>query len=252
MVIAKYYLLLWLPLTGFITHAQTNSSAPGIEMGTIVYGNSIKEKDYIRKLSSGTSHFSGSLTTSYYGLNLERTFFNDRLGIIAGARYSNSISSVGLTGFFHRHFDYFYLRISEEGTTTTYLKTQQLKQVSHYLGIPLEVRYLLFNSRFTGLYFKVGSVFDFLVKSKNEVDLAVTTSSFDLENTAANKLGTPDNFCPSLYGGIGLRLGRGAPLFNIEITLPSVQLNSNYSTLINPHAGGGLRLMFQIPLKTKK
>lgn len=239
-------LLLLVSLSGKAQKA--NSSSLGLELGAVGYFNSVKENRDIRKLSE--SDFSGLLITGSIALKYEKVFFDDRLGVASGVRFTSANSSFGVKGFFHSGIDYFYMRANEEGTTTDYLTVQQITQQSSYIGIPLEVRYLLFRLSSTRLYFKAGSSFDFLIKSKNKLELAFSHTS-SLETVGANRVGTPADFNASLYGGIGLRIGESFPI-NIEFTIPSFALSPNYSSVLKPTWGTGVKFMVQIPLKKKE
>ncbi len=233
--------------------AQTSpSSYWGMEAGGIGYFSNAKEKDYIRKEFSQTYYFNNSddAPSSYYavyaGFKYERLIKQDRIGLMTGLRVTKSHSDRKGNDSWLNSNDFFYVVYRSENTLTEYLKVKEISQDTYYMGLPLEARYLLFSPRFFRLYFKLGVQLNFRVSSSN--DFVFVDRDMEIyQKELSDRIGEPNVFSSSFYGGVGMRFGEDSnPAVSIELTLPAFTDN-NSSTLSSPTVGVGAQINIQIP-----
>lgn len=106
-----------------------------IEGGAAFFSPTVPTQDYIRDdLQNYNSYYTennilGSMTRFFGGVKIERRFWKDRLGISSGLRYS-LYKSVIRKSERESASEYFYFLLNREGTTTNYLRVNELVQTS--------------------------------------------------------------------------------------------------------------------------
>jgi hypothetical protein len=236
----------------------------GAEFGYNVFGGDTKKPDMVRESKSSSlydddyDYYCGvigpeqTMNIFYLGLKSEFFFINNRLGIATGLRFSQ-YSSV-----FDSDRDYFLWQVRQEGVKTDYVKIRDITQNTYYLGLPLEIRFFP-NKRELPFqhYFKIGSVFNYRIQTKNDIDFQNNAMNHYTESIE-NKIENPNNFNAYLYPAIGFKIGgfkvgNGKfPWINIEAHFPGIMLTSNASSFFKSNAdttpGFGIQFSIQIPL----
>jgi hypothetical protein len=230
----------------------------GVESGITFISSVMANKDNVRgDIPNYYDLYSSSSLTnlcskSFVGVKSEIYALNDRFGLSLGLRYSYVYCSIGKKSYWQSNTNYFYWLNSTDGLDTEYLKVKEIEQNTNYLGVPVEIRF------FTGrrphlfrFYLKLGAEINCLVQtSKNVVFADYAMNPYKGEVTS--KIAKPKSFYGSVYGGAGLRIGKDLkPSFSIEASLPYLVLSQKSFGLVNPDAGGGFQLNFQIPIKSK-
>lgn len=243
--------------TGIASAQETRQQFIGAEAGMAFIESEMPNMDYIRgEMASYSGGYSNSSLTSltyksYIGIKPEYFSLNNKLGILAGIRFTGINNSVGKNSYLANNSDYFYFLYREDGITTEYLRVKQIIQKSDYLGIPFEIRYFPFKPRLFRIYFKLGTEINFIVKT--QTDIVFSDNAMEVyQKELAEKVGQPRSLHASVYGAGGVRLGRESkPSVSIEMTLPYLFLTPESSGLANPIFGGGFQVNFQIPIKSK-
>jgi hypothetical protein len=185
--------------------------------------------------------------SNHFGLKAEKRFHHDLIGIAAGLRYTRSEASIGKNTYWSSPSEYFYLRLRQDGTETTYLRVKELSQVTGYLGIPLEVRIYPYSPRFFNVYYTLGADFNVLVSQKT--DAVLFTPSMSKYNTEIGDLiEKPWPVYSSVHLGVGFKLGKpGKAAVMWEVIVPAALVTPK-NGLVTPQAGGGFQLNVRIPL----
>jgi hypothetical protein len=184
---------------------------------------------------------------NYYGLKYENRFFNNKLAVVSGIRYTRTDASIGKDTYWSSKTDYFYFLYSQEGTTTEYLRVKSITQKAHYLGIPLEFRIYPYEERTIQLYYKVGLDFNFLVGDNADVvfqDQIMNQYEKDIREIVED----PWKFYATAGLAIGLKIGdSGKPGINIEACIPSGIMKSSGNSFVSPLYGAGIQFNIRFP-----
>ncbi|MBN1414362.1 MAG: outer membrane beta-barrel protein [Bacteroidales bacterium] len=226
-----------------------------VEGGIDFIGCEAPEKDYIRGdvdpyyYDNVTDNLRALLYKSYAGAKMERRVWNDKIGILAGIRYTMVENSVGKTSYWSDSPDFFYLQVSpsENNTITEYYKVTEIIQRSHYIGIPLEMRIYPYEDRVFNLYFKIGASFNFSISDNTNV-VFFNADMGQYEDEVADIIEEPYAFYSSLYAAAGLKIGRQTkPGVNFEFCVPAFMITTGSSGLVNPTTGCGFQLNIRLP-----
>ena len=242
---------------GFSIAQEIRQKFIGIETGMTLIGNEITKMDNIRgDIPAYSGGYSTNVLTSltyrsFIGVKPEIFSLNDKIGFMAGLRFSRINNSVGKNSYWSNSTNYFYWLYSQSGINTEYLKVKEINQKSDYIGIPIEVRYFPSKRpRLFRVYFKLGAEINYCLQTQTAVvfyDNAMNLYQKDLIAT----IGKPKAFNASVYGAGGFRIGRESGLSaSIEVCLPYFLLTRESTGLVNPISGGGFQINFQIPLKS--
>lgn len=223
------------------------------ESGIDFLDSNIPDYDFIRgevnnySEGSATDHLLGYFQKIYFGMSLETRTKNNLFGITGGMRFSRINSSLGEESYWYENNTFYYTLLSQEETTTHFLRVEEINNSLSYLGIPVEVRILPFVPRVFNLYFKAGIELNYLLDDNSSI-VFYDEAMDKYESDVLDKFNHPDHFFSTVYAAIGwnVHLKNDAKL-NIEANVPSVFLFDYYSGLVNPSAGGGIRLYIQIP-----
>ncbi len=230
----------------------------GMESGMKFIESEISDMDLIRgDIPSYTLGFSTSSLTSlswawYAGVKSEIFSLNDRFGLQGGIRFSQYNSTVGKDEYWGSTINYFYWLYRQEGTETEFLKIREIIQKTDYLGIPLEIRFLLPKRPHTLLlYVKLGAEINFRVNTSTNVVFKDPLMEI-YEKDISDQVEKPGAVSFAMYSGAGFRIGTDQkPSVSIEACFPYFILTSHSSGLLHPLFGGGFQLNFQVPIKCK-
>ena len=181
----------------------------------------------------------------YFGLKPEYQL-NDRIAVAAGLRFSfNKI-------ILDSDRDYFLWKISETETSTNYVKINDISQKNYYIGVPIEAKVFTNpHDYFVRHYFIMGTVFNFLLSSSNDVSFQNAGMNKYTSDVSA-QIGKPNGFCGQLYAGCGLKIGKtNHPFGNIEFHFPIYiygKDKSNSFAKMNDTFGIGIQTTLQIPI----
>ncbi len=225
-----------------------------VSIGNQFYDCLSPDYDFVR---ASTNYYSSyeSKTLSYYfdqifaDVKIEYRFFEEKLWLSSGLRYSNLLSSLGKYAYYENSSDYFYLTTNNDENTSNFYRVQNIDYSAHYLGLPIELRYSPFSLRFIRVFFKAGTEFNFLFQENKSVDFKTT----EMENYEGDILDLFDS-SPGLYGsvylGAGIHLGRpGKTGFRLEANFPVFPFCSGSFGLVEPVFGGGAEFSIVFPLK---
>jgi hypothetical protein len=153
---------------------ETKSRLLFVEAGMDFISCEPPEKDYIRgevdpyAYDYEASTLRGLLSNTYIGIKTEKRVLRNKLGLMAGLRYSRVVSSIGKETYWSDTPDFFYMMFRQSGTTAEYLKVKEINQIAGYLGIPMEVRIYPYRPRTFNVYYKIGTSLNFRIHSKSE------------------------------------------------------------------------------------
>jgi len=227
----------------------------GVDMGCDYYVGDRHDPRYVKQLGSfsdkeetysnynpilagdGVDH----LQSWYVGLTGELLFHKERFGVTTGLRYTQFID------IYDPDAAYFYWDSHADGSDVYYVRARTLLQRNHYVGFPLEFRYLASRpGRICRFYFKLGSSWGFLVASDNKLTCYDSSVDDELGGYVDDVGKDPDRFVGSVYPAFGFRIGRYFPLFNIDFHLPSFLINMPASYFYYD-MGVGVQLSVQLP-----
>ena len=247
-------------------HAQKGKTGNrlGIEMGfheffgsTIVPDNvrSIKsvdiyETDYLgdnyhyyhNGYDSKSAHV---INKAYIGIKYEALFSNSNIGIASGLRFSQLWAQLD----HNERYDSFIWLLRQNEQTTDYLTIRSIKQQSHYLGVPLEIR--IFPKRkdnFFKQYFKIGGALNYRFSTNYNIDFQVPDMS-KYSGEVEDKIQKPCTFSGFIFPAIGFRWGKNNyPWVNLEFQFPGFIIARYKHAFVDPDVGFGMQFSFQIPL----
>ncbi|MCW3789564.1 hypothetical protein [Plebeiibacterium sediminum] len=210
----------------------------------------LKTHDFIRKDNEQWNEYyfdfvEGTFYSWNLGLNIERRFLDNRLAIVSGLLYSQTIS--GMDSDDYSSSEFMMINISNGSSGVEYLKVKGFDQKAHYLGIPVGVKYTPLKDHFVNLYIKAGLTFDLLLGHKINTDFVNP-----LMNKYNDRVGKLFNDPANLYTTFdfrgGMKLGKvGQPNLNLEIG-PTVILSDDPSSITTSEVGFSFQLNVLLPL----
>jgi hypothetical protein len=184
-------------------------------------------------------------TMVYAGAKVEQIFGRyPQFGISSGLRLSMSFASLHSPD----NSDFFWL-LKEEGTTTDYVRLKSFSEHSFFVGIPVELRYLLSRRpRVFQTYFKIGAVANFRIATANSVKFSNQSMS-KYEKEICSQIKPDGIFNLMVNPAFGFKIGRNCnPLANLEFQVPFFAYGAkNVSSLIYPEAGMNFNISLQFP-----
>jgi len=181
----------------------------------------------------------------YGGIKFESFFLKERLGFSAGLRFSRLSSEINA----YWKYSYFMWLFRQNETTTDYLSIQKISQDNYYLGVPLELRFLLKKRTYSAFnpYLKLGTSVNYRVSTKNSItffDQAMIRHSGELNEQIEN----PKPFYAWVYPAFGFRFGRPKSIwFNMEFNFPGFLIEDKSQTFVRTDFGFGMEFSIQIP-----
>lgn len=223
------------------------------ETGIDFLNSDIPEFDFIRGdidaygTGSSTNHLTAYFQKFYFGVACEIRTKNNLFGLSSGLRFSRINNSLGEESYWYERGEHYYVLLSQEETTTHYLRVEEVNGSSNYLGIPVELRILPFQPRKFNLYFKLGLECSFLLNYSSNV-IFIKESMNIYEEEIIDKFDSPDRVFLAGHAAIGFNISlRHKAYLNFELDLPTAILSEYSSGLVEPDIGAGFRLFVQVP-----
>ena len=253
-------LLALLPISTLFAQDEYHNFKLAFEFGMNEAGCKLAEHKRLRKDNYPYNKFSlfgtrsYSLVTTYFSLKPEFFVFNNRIGIASGFRYTTATSELVSDNDIYS----FLWKVQEEGYNTQYVRLNSLRQKSHLMGIPFEIRSFLNNRELPfQTYIKIGVSFNYCISSESHVNF--TNKAMERhKNTVKSQLSKNDNaFSSFAFAAIGFKIGkfkeeRNTPWANIEFQFPYILLTNKSFAFVGRGVdiipGGGFQLSFQIPI----
>lgn len=249
----KFYIVLLITFVALSAFGQEEKPRfLYIETGIDFISGDPPQKDYIRadvdqySTDYVTTSLRGLLYKNYFSIRAEKKILNNRLGLLSGIRYTTMVSTLGREAYWTESPGFFYILFRQEDTKTEYLKVREIKQVTGYLGIPLEARIYPYQPRGFNVYYKIGADINYRLYSKTNARFFNDEMEV-FEDELAKVIEEPWAFYSSVHLGVGFRIGpEEKPGVNIEILIP-VTIMTGREGLVSPGAGAGLTLNARIP-----
>lgn len=148
--------------------------------------------------------------------------------------------------------EWYYFEVDNENQLE-YLRVKGIEQHSHYLGIPIELRYYFKSSVETFRWYLAAEAdFDFLIGNRNKVNFLNKDGMAPFASQVTSKYANPDPMNTSTYFGAGFQLcsrnsvGVG---FNWLIHLFEITGSTGMLPTKPKFAGSKLQIELVIPLK---
>ena len=199
------------------------------------------DKDYYGGFVSNTQ----SPSLFYLGLKAEYSL-SKRFAVSTGIRFSYKKAEL------NSDRDYFLWRISENKTSTNYVKIKSITQKNYYLGVPMEIRFFPNEKDYVVRhYFILGTALNFLLASTNEV--AFVNPAMEKHSAEiASQINEPNFFYGLFYVGIGLKFGKmNYPFGNLEVHFPIATYGNTKSDAFLKmigYGGAAFRTTLYIPI----
>ncbi|MFH2143912.1 MAG: hypothetical protein ABIJ97_15920 [Bacteroidota bacterium] len=222
----------------------------GIEAGSVFYGSEFDNVDLIRKQNQysypADIYNNTVMNNLYLGAKAEFILTDYNLGILTGIRYS-SLNSASGNNYSDENNDFFYTLYKDEETAVEYLRLRGVKHTASYIGIPIEIRYLIYKSKKIKFFGKASTDLQYQVSSKS--DIFFLNEAMEIyEDDVVNIFNTPNDLLSTLYFSGGIKLGKDDDInLNLEVVFLSFILTENNSIMNNPLGGGGLQINIQMP-----
>jgi hypothetical protein len=233
-----------------------NTGSLHLESGFIYPDGKIREGIAVRQNissyyvdQSATGHVYSETYGIFFSLKYEYFIGKFNTGISTGLRYTGFQSTI--TGNSSDKADFFYLRYSEVNTDTKFARVKDITETKGFVTIPVELRFIPFHYRNIALFARVGVEFSILnpVKKTN-IDFQEVSMEAYQDEVLNNIAIQPDNFYSTLYGSLGITIGKkDKPHYIFEVSLPSLFLSRNNFALTEINSFSGFKLSVQIPLK---
>jgi len=252
-------LISFLSLIFFSVYSQeSNGLSLGFEVGSGFVTGDLNKNWNVRQYMgnydydySYGSSISSDMSISFIGIRPEISFLQNKIAVSSGLRYTriNSSLSNGSTS----DGAFFYLRGNGNTTNIDYYKVRKINEDNDYIGIPLDIKFLPFLNEYFDLYFKLGAEINFRFNTSTDIDFLNPDMEQFQQELIANVKFTPNHFYSSLYGAIGIRLGKKDRVkYNLELILPTYILTANNSSLLTPRYYTGFNFTVQLPGKKSK
>ena len=149
-------------------------------------------------------------------------------------------------------YQWYYFEVDNE-QQLEYLKVKGIEQHSHYLGIPIELRYY-FNSGLETfrMYLAAEADVDFLVGNRNKVNFLNKDGMAPYAGQVTSKYANPDPMNASAYFGAGFQVGDRSGIgvgFNWLVHLFEINGSTGMLPTKPKFAGSKLQIELLIPLK---
>jgi len=233
----------------------------GIEVGVDFLFGTINKPEQIRESQSyyydGDYDFhcgfvADNRNFGFHYLGIKPEFLlHKKVAVTTGIRFSTNKITLNSDD------KYFLWRISENETSTNYIKINSISQRNYYLGVPLEVRLFTAEKDYTvRQYFVVGTTLNFWLASNNDISFSNSAMEKYTSQLSEN-IGKPSFFQGVFYAGVGLKIGKmNHPCGRIEAHFPVIAYGNSktksFTNIINNSWGFGLQATLLIPIATGK
>jgi len=195
-----------------------------------------------------SNSISSEMTISSVGIKPGMSFFQNKVGVYTGLRYTQMNSTLSKNSSVDGAF--FYLSDKSSTVNTEYYKVRHITEDNDYLGIPLEIIVLPFKNDYLDLYLKVGGELNFKFHTSREIEFANIAMKPYQQMLLDNAKVTPNSIYSSVYSAVGVRMGKKNRVkYDLELVLPSYILTKNNSSLVIPEFYSGIKFAVQIPIK---
>lgn len=148
--------------------------------------------------------------------------------------------------------EWYYFEVDNENQLE-YLRVKGIEQHSHYLGIPIELRYYFKTSVETfRMYLAAEADFDFLIGNRNKVNFLSKDGMAPFAEQVTSKYDNPDPMNASTYFGAGFQVGDRNGIgvgFNWLVHLFEISGSTGMLPTKPKFAGSKLQIELIIPLK---
>lgn len=251
-------LLIFIPVINIIWGQEEKHKYLSLEIGIDGIGCAAPDKDYIRAVNDQNYNYYSNqikslMTISYIGFKYEYRLMSNLFGLSSGIRYSRMVTSIGRNSYLSSDPDYFYVNYSQSEMTTEYAKVLEINQKGDYLGIPLELR-LLYpkKNHFLKFYYKAGCSFNFKIHSVSDISFF----NKSMEQYQSDVIKVLENASPNyttFHVGAGVKIGKSEkPGISIETYMPICIKFPKGIYFVDPLAGSGIQLLFNVPLNSKE
>jgi hypothetical protein len=248
---------LMLSLTFTLTRGQERNEMVGIHTAMDFFSvdnisNSEKFREGFQLDTWGGNYLNTDFYRFYGFAAYEFSAKNPRFRFTTGLKYSGMIGNIKKDNFLSTGSSFFFYRLREEGTDTEYVSLTKISQNSHYLAVPIEVRWFPFDGKRVRFYVKGGADINVLIYTKNKIDFYEPTMRIH-QNEIAERLDQPSRFNGILALAGGVRIGKeGAPAFGFELSGPAVFIGGRSAGIVHPGVGGGLQVSLLLPIKKQQ
>jgi hypothetical protein len=143
------------------------------------------------------------------------------------------------------------VRYWNDGFSSEYAKVMEMSQISHYVGIPVELRIYPYKERLLNIYYKAGASLTFNVGSKTGI-IFQNEEMNPFKKDVAQVIEGPQPYFGSFNLGVGLKIGRlKKPGFIVEANVPVAIFTPDEASFVLPHTGAGFQFMIRVPLNKK-
>jgi len=255
----NYFMTRLITLTFLLLEALISTSQEskillfGAEAGFISSMNELNNNDHIRGyVSYPMGYYSSSIISAsdriFFGLKGESIFGeNAHWAIATGLRYSRNSDVISDNSLHYNSTGYFYWKYSEDEEKTEYLKIENIYQNSHYLGLPVELKYFISVPVKLRLYLKMGAEFNLLLANRSKIDFR-NPDMKGYESTVSDQIADPNTISLALYGAGGFKYGYDDNIsVSMELVAPHVNLIPSDNALVKSYAGAGFQINVQYP-----
>lgn len=213
--------------TGFNFRFGEMKDFQQIRRGTSVFDDCGNDFDL-----TGTSSF-------FLGVKPEIAL-GDKFSILAGARLTTAHSSL-------LPFDnYFLWDIRNDGTTADCARINSIRQDNIYVGVPVELRWIIRGIHCISPYIKAGASADFRVYTHNNINFRNKRME-RYSDTIDDQIGEPKSVSVPVYGAVGIQCGPNRCI-SAEFQFPNYTRNAQSSFFDSSAWGFGFQVSYRLPL----
>ncbi len=186
----------------------------------------------------------GTFYTWNIGLCVERRVLNNKLALFSGLQYTSVVSGVDSEDY--SSSDFMLINVSSSNETVEYLKVRSLSQNTHYIGVPIGLKYIPLSDHFVNMYIKSVVDINFLIDHK--IDTEFVNASMEKYNSKVESLiSNPTSVYTTFSFKGGVKLGKiGRPNINIEMG-PTFLLSDDPSSITTSEVGFSFQLNVLLP-----
>jgi hypothetical protein len=233
----------------------------GVEIGYHAFFGDLIVPDQVRSVKSVDVYESGyfegyymggyenyschAINKAYAGIKYEALFFNNKLGVSSGLRFSQLWAQLD----HNQKYDAFMWLLHQDEQSSEYVSIRSIQQKSQYVSVPLEIR--LFPKKrdyFFKHYIKVGSALNYRFSTKLDIDFQEDAMS-KYNGEVGRQILKPCTFSGFIFPAIGFKWGKNKdPWFNLEFQFPGFIIAKRKHAFVEPDVGLGLQFSVQLPL----
>lgn len=184
---------------------------------------------------------------NYAGVSPEFSFFNKKLSISPGLRFTNLNAEIVKSDYYKE--GYYFLRVNSDGITTNYARVKAIREETNYLGVPLEVKFTPFYFSYISFHVKLSAELAYKIYSSTDIEFKHADME-NYQNEVLNDLSIGvNNVYSSVYASMGARFSLGDKMFcSLDVFLPAFYMTKNNSSLVNINNISGAQFSLDIPI----